>query len=146
VMTDPCGDSCDTEGYQYCGASKVKNGTYACLCIDGFSQIREGSGCKDINECESLETNNCDVNGRCVNIPGDYFCVCNSGYEGYGREGGCTATPAPTPAPTAPPTVGPVEAVVATTPAPVPPAPAPSCFGNNALCSSGGQCCSGFCV
>jgi hypothetical protein len=100
----------------------------------------EGSGCKDINECESPETNNCDVNGRCVNIPGDYFCVCNSGYEGYGREGGRTAMPAPT----AVPSVNPLSAPSST----FAPSPAPTprpCRANGDSCTSNGQCCSDVC-
>jgi hypothetical protein len=147
VMTDPCRDSCDTEGYQYCGESRFRNGTYACLCMKGFAQIREGSGCNDINECLSSDFNNCDVNGYCVNIPGSYFCECNPGFVGYGREGGCTATPAPSSFPSAHPTSAPSSSFVPS-PAPTPrptPRPTPPCLGNGSPCTNSGQCCSNSC-
>ena len=39
----------------------------------------------DIDECESLDSNNCDVNAMCTNTEGSYVCRCKRGYEGDGR-------------------------------------------------------------
>ena len=39
----------------------------------------------DIDECASPETNQCDVNAECINIPGFYVCRCLTGYQGNGR-------------------------------------------------------------
>ncbi|XP_036357403.1 uncharacterized protein LOC115209782 isoform X2 [Octopus sinensis] len=54
-----------------------------CECMQGY----KGDGvivCNDINECLSEATNLCDVNARCINIPGIYNCSCNEGYKGDG--------------------------------------------------------------
>merc|ERR1719378_1859446 len=37
----------------------------------------------DINECTG-KTHDCHVDARCVNVPGDWFCRCLSGWEGDG--------------------------------------------------------------
>ena len=43
----------------------------------------------DINECEDVMNNNCDiVNGLCINTNGSYHCSCNMGYSGDGID--CT--------------------------------------------------------
>ena len=49
--------------------------------------------CPNVNECASVETNNCHTNAVCTDViatytPGDtpsYSCTCNEGYEGDGR-------------------------------------------------------------
>lgn len=38
----------------------------------------------DKDECESPESNNCDVNALCTNTEGSYVCRCKRGYEGDG--------------------------------------------------------------
>ena len=38
--------------------------------------------CIDIDECKS-RFDPCRNNGRCKNIPGDFVCECNDGYESY---------------------------------------------------------------
>ena len=37
----------------------------------------------DIDEC-TIGVHNCTQDQRCVNTPGDYYCVCFSGYEMIG--------------------------------------------------------------
>ena len=39
----------------------------------------------DIDECVSLETNECDSNALCTNIDGSYVCRCLKSFEGDGR-------------------------------------------------------------
>ena len=38
----------------------------------------------DQDECESPESNSCDVNAICTNTEGSYVCRCRNGYEGDG--------------------------------------------------------------
>ena len=38
----------------------------------------------DINECGSIDLNNCDENAQCTNTDGSYTCSCNTGYVGDG--------------------------------------------------------------
>lgn len=38
----------------------------------------------DKDECESPESNNCDVNAICTNTEGSYVCRCRDGYKGDG--------------------------------------------------------------
>ncbi|KAK9992893.1 hypothetical protein SO802_022596 [Lithocarpus litseifolius] len=58
---------------------------YRCKCKDGY----EGNpylSCRDINECEAKELNNCtSSHQRCVNELGSYYCSCMEGYHSYGK-------------------------------------------------------------
>lgn len=143
---DGCDNKCRVEGHQVCAPSVTNPGTNACLCLTGFSQLREGSGCKDDDECDAdRPTHNCDAHAQCINLPGTFRCECLDGYNGGGRS--CQLnTPAPvTPAPTDPPT----------TPAPVAPTATakpvgggvslPVCTANGFSCSDDSNCCSGTC-
>lgn len=49
---------------------------------------------KDVNECSSTSTNNCDVTGRatCTNTPGSFTCACKPGFQGAGTTGTCKGT------------------------------------------------------
>ena len=38
----------------------------------------------DTDECNSRDSNNCDVYADCVDFKGGYGCVCKKGYEGDG--------------------------------------------------------------
>ena len=35
--------------------------------------------CSDVDECEQ-SLDDCDANAECVNVPGQFVCVCNQGY------------------------------------------------------------------
>ncbi|KAJ0093289.1 hypothetical protein Patl1_25765 [Pistacia atlantica] len=43
-------------------------------------------GCRDVNECEVPDLNNCE--GNCVNTEGSYICICPKGYHGDGNKSG----------------------------------------------------------
>ena len=50
-------------------------------CEEGFEE--SNGQCIDIDECIA-ETDNCDVNAKCVNISGSFNCVCLVGFRGDG--------------------------------------------------------------
>ena len=39
--------------------------------------------CRDDDQCKK-GMDNCSIDAMCINIMGDYLCVCNSGYVGNG--------------------------------------------------------------
>ena len=43
--------------------------------------------CKDINECDE-ETDDCHVNATCFNLVPSFFCDCNFGFTGDGKQCG----------------------------------------------------------
>jgi hypothetical protein len=53
--------------------------TPPCACDSGWTG--DGKVCKDIDECQS---NPCDLNAKCSNLPGGFFCSCASGFTGNG--------------------------------------------------------------
>ena len=64
---------------------KNTNGSYDCICNEGFSG--DGYDCKDINEC--LKNNGgCSTNARCINTIGGHRCICDNGFSGNGQN--CT--------------------------------------------------------
>ena len=42
----------------------------------------------DVDECESVESNDCHLNASCNNTEGSYTCRCLDGYQGDGKN--CT--------------------------------------------------------
>ncbi|CBY07539.1 unnamed protein product [Oikopleura dioica] len=64
-------------------------GSYACPCALGFKQqfnVTSGEiDCVDVNECDELAADPCDVNAECTNSEGSYFCECNDYYVGNGE-------------------------------------------------------------
>ncbi|KAL7265581.1 hypothetical protein ACSBR1_003374 [Camellia fascicularis] len=73
----------------YCTDSDSGFGGYLCSCNKGY----EGNpylspGCQDINECINRDSNDCDVNAICINMPGSFNCTCAHGYYGNGRRDG----------------------------------------------------------
>ncbi|CAN6545998.1 unnamed protein product [Malus baccata var. baccata] len=66
--------------------SPVNLSGYFCRCLPGY----EGNpylpeGCHDIDECEI--SNRCSA-GVCINLPGNYSCVCPKGFKGDGMKTG----------------------------------------------------------
>ena len=58
---------------------KNTNGSYDCICQDGFSG--DGYDCKDVNEC--LKNNGgCSPDARCINTIGSHRCICDNGFSG----------------------------------------------------------------
>ncbi|KAJ4783002.1 Wall-associated kinase family protein [Rhynchospora pubera] len=75
------------------GCDNATNGDgYICKCLQGY----EGNpyvpnGCTDINECNIPNQYPCT--GTCVNIEGNYECLCPKGTRGDGKAGNCTKIP-----------------------------------------------------
>ena len=53
------------------------DGSYECLCDDGFELEGATNQCVDINEC--LGANDCTTDGACLNTLGSYECACPEG-------------------------------------------------------------------
>lgn len=71
-------DECDN-GENTCKYSQLcvnTNGTYSCICPEGFVQKGFGNKCLDINEC-TKKTHECS--DECVNTRGSYKCQCPAG-------------------------------------------------------------------
>ena len=54
------------------------NGSFNCLCFDGYMLSEDGRTCGDVNECEA-GLHECQQ--LCVNTVGGFRCECNPGYE-----------------------------------------------------------------
>ena len=61
-----------------CGNGDCINnqGSYSCLCHEGYQTSQHGDNCEDINECIDKPCGR----GECVNSPGTYECFCQPGY------------------------------------------------------------------
>ncbi|XDV16907.1 hypothetical protein PO909_016418, partial [Leuciscus waleckii] len=59
------------------------DGSYLCICNNGFGRITETGPCYDINECKIPDF--CGTNAVCINHPGGYTCECHKGYTNYGN-------------------------------------------------------------
>jgi len=74
--------------YSWCLSRPVYMGTgpvgRTCQCYDGYQgnpYIDDGpDSCQDIDECHSPESYSCY--GNCTNTPGNFTCMCPTGYEG----------------------------------------------------------------
>jgi hypothetical protein len=55
-------------------------------CAAGY--VQAGTGCVDVDECST--NNPCGDHGRCQNVPGDYVCQCETGFQT--RAGTCVST------------------------------------------------------
>ena len=63
--------------------------TMDCVCEDGYVDGVDDK-CLDVNEC--LLSPGCDVNAKCINLPGSYACECDDEFYGNGTiclEGDC---------------------------------------------------------
>ncbi|BAT06118.1 Os08g0501200, partial [Oryza sativa Japonica Group] len=70
--------------HSYCD-STYDNKAYICRCSEGY----EGNpyvpdGCHDIDECARHDIYPCY--GKCINLPGDYICLCNNGTYGDAKK------------------------------------------------------------
>ena len=65
--TSGCGQVCDNT-----------NGSFSCLCFDGYMLLEDGVTCRDVDECEA-GLHECQQ--QCVNTAGGFSCECNPGYE-----------------------------------------------------------------
>ena len=55
------------------------DGSFHCLCNDGYTLSEDGRTCRDINECMT-NTHGCQQ--LCVNTEGGFRCECNNtGYQ-----------------------------------------------------------------
>ncbi|GMT32559.1 hypothetical protein PFISCL1PPCAC_23856, partial [Pristionchus fissidentatus] len=58
-------------------------GSFECACRSGYCRSENATSpyaCQDINECANSTAVVCKGH-RCNNLPGDYRCECNMGYE-----------------------------------------------------------------
>uniref|UniRef100_A0A3B5L285 Adhesion G protein-coupled receptor L4 n=1 Tax=Xiphophorus couchianus TaxID=32473 RepID=A0A3B5L285_9TELE len=75
-VTNICGDRAQCTNTE---------GSYYCTCVPGYTstgddqfQPNDGSGCTDVDECESKLV--CGPNSRCHNTNGSFYCSCNHDY------------------------------------------------------------------
>ena len=54
------------------------NGSFNCICNEGYTLIDNGRMCTDVDEC-STDLNRCQQ--VCVNTDGGFRCDCNSGFQ-----------------------------------------------------------------
>jgi hypothetical protein len=98
-------DECATQTANCPANSQCVNtiGSFNCICLSGFTSSNgqcvgnltltllfkknliffPPSLLLDVNECQQ-GTDNCDANAQCANTPGNFTCICNSGYGGNG--------------------------------------------------------------
>ncbi|KAJ0035257.1 hypothetical protein Pint_25203 [Pistacia integerrima] len=77
---------CQGESKSRCIDSENGSG-YRCECLKGYQgNPYLPGGCRDVNECEVPDLNNCE--GNCVNTEGSYICLCPKGYHGDGNKSG----------------------------------------------------------
>ena len=62
------------------GTCDNSEGSFNCICDDGYSNSVENPVCVDIDECENgIATSICQ-NGKCQNQPGTFECLCDGGF------------------------------------------------------------------
>uniref|UniRef100_A0A5F8GBW2 Fibrillin 3 n=1 Tax=Monodelphis domestica TaxID=13616 RepID=A0A5F8GBW2_MONDO len=65
------------------GDCENSKGSFICHCQLGYFVKKGTTGCTDIDEC-ALGAHNCDARASCVNVPGTFRCMCQSGWVGDG--------------------------------------------------------------
>lgn len=61
-LNNPCSQTCISQ-----------DGTFECLCTNGYELARDQVTCNDINECEAI-IDPCYLGEECVNTPGSFHC------------------------------------------------------------------------
>ncbi|XP_028783920.1 wall-associated receptor kinase 3-like isoform X2 [Neltuma alba] len=80
-----CRGACKSDNAE-CEESESVSGYYYCKCETGFKgNPYTAGGCKDVDECQHINLNNCLHKDRCHNTPGGYTCSCPHGQKGNGR-------------------------------------------------------------
>ncbi|HVZ32043.1 MAG TPA: hypothetical protein VG963_06450, partial [Polyangiaceae bacterium] len=91
---DECAlNPCDPKATRCTDPNLLVRGDVQCTCPKGYQGdgLKQGSGCKDINECTSGTDDCTDPNSQCMNTDGSFNCPCNAGYLGSGHSNaGCT--------------------------------------------------------
>jgi len=66
---------------ELCGNGRCTNsdGSFKCICNQGYTINENGKQCIDIDEC-FISPGVCG-NGKCENVDGDFNCICDAGYE-----------------------------------------------------------------
>ncbi|XP_028261730.1 fibulin-2, partial [Parambassis ranga] len=80
VHREPCAGKENGGCRQQC---TVVAGRARCSCFPGFSLMRDGRMCEDVNECVT-NTHSCQPSERCVNTVGSFVCgqvICPAGYQ-----------------------------------------------------------------
>ncbi|XP_054929326.1 uncharacterized protein [Dermacentor andersoni] len=71
-------DECQTTQNTCKGQCVNTDGSFRCVCTDGYKLDKDGKSCKDIDECQTPQ-NPCE--GQCLNTEGSFRCVCPAGYK-----------------------------------------------------------------
>ncbi|XP_071924730.1 wall-associated receptor kinase 2-like [Coffea arabica] len=88
--------ACQHNTYCVNGSGNYKG--YRCFCNEGYegNPYLPNIGCRDIDECQKEETNDCKFGELCINVEGGYNCSCPKGYlkkdDGRGS-GSCIPKP-----------------------------------------------------
>lgn len=75
-------NECDSNPCASTAKCVNSNGSYACLCPDGYTGSAN-EDCIDINECG--RSGACGINAKCINVPGSFKCICPQGFTGQGH-------------------------------------------------------------
>ena len=71
-------DECATNISGCNQACNNTNGSFHCICDDGYALFEDGKTCRDTDEC-LMNVHGCQQ--VCLNTAGGFRCECNSGYE-----------------------------------------------------------------
>ncbi|VVA29208.1 PREDICTED: wall-associated [Prunus dulcis] len=89
IGDQPCAAAEKSHNFSCKANSKCINRTnssgYLCMCLSGYGgNPYHPDGCQDIDECEVSDP----CSAVCLNLPGNYSCLCPKGYKGDGLKTG----------------------------------------------------------